>query len=464
MIFTRRFFSVLSDEYICRAIAKSIAPIDKLLSNKFNISRKNIDLYGDYMEIKTIIYRFYEKENKNLIKYLKTYVCIKNYRNTNTMDLTNFYKAKDNQTEKTGHEDGNLPDMSLSITKLKPLLNKLSPDKLKICSEREKTGKNRVGIYKHIRKLLNPKSRKSCETPPEELIVAMYLLFGLSVATILCDETSLRSKIQEAMDSGELVCKDNLNGYISNVIEQGNKSIDYLKLCEKMDSLRKNTRQVIIAGKIQTSIIPELDAIHKSFENKAKTIKSDLYIKDFNGDFIGFSIKKDKKCQDTNFSVMSFFDHEAKDRFIMAKTEMMKSTGITPFTYVKDDHRDAVNRLLLDRKNVLWEFFRSKIAENPLYIGKRILQFIYGTKLPYPIMKFNGSELLEYSKDNIREESVIFEEHEPFYGKIKNGKARNTAKMFYLLKYDQDTYRVEIRFKGNHGKGTSPQFLAYSLK
>ena len=48
MNITRRLFSVLSDESICRAAAKSITPIDKLLSNKFNIPRNNIELYGDY--------------------------------------------------------------------------------------------------------------------------------------------------------------------------------------------------------------------------------------------------------------------------------------------------------------------------------------------------------------------------------------------------------------------------------
>lgn len=380
------------------------------------------------------------------------------------MDI-NYFHSRNKIIEppsNTDTDDG-LPDMSLSITKLKRLLDKLSPDELKICREREKKGKNRKGIYDHINKQLNPKSRKSCETPPEELIVALYLLFGLSIAAILCDETSLRSKIQEAMDSGKLICKDNLNGYITNVIEQGKKSIDYLNLCVKMDNLRLNTQQIIIAGKIQTSITQELDAIHKLFENKAKTIKSDLYIKDLSGQFIGLSVKKNKECQDTNFSVMSFFDKEANNGFITAKTDMMKPLGITPFTYVKDEHRDVVNKILLERNNVLWEFFRRKISENP-YIGKGILQFIYGTKLPYPVLKFCGSELIKYSKEEIIENTVTFEEHESFYSQKTNGKTRNTAKMFYLLEYKGDKYRVEIRFKGNHGKGTSPQFLAYNLK
>ena len=48
MNITRRLFSVLSDESICRAAVKTIVPIDKLLSKRFNISRNNIDLYGNY--------------------------------------------------------------------------------------------------------------------------------------------------------------------------------------------------------------------------------------------------------------------------------------------------------------------------------------------------------------------------------------------------------------------------------
>ena len=47
MNLTRRLFSVLSDESICRAAVKTIAPIEKLLADKFNISRNNIELYGD---------------------------------------------------------------------------------------------------------------------------------------------------------------------------------------------------------------------------------------------------------------------------------------------------------------------------------------------------------------------------------------------------------------------------------
>ena len=47
MNITRRFLSILSDEFICRAAAKTIVPIEKLLSNKLNISRNNIELYGD---------------------------------------------------------------------------------------------------------------------------------------------------------------------------------------------------------------------------------------------------------------------------------------------------------------------------------------------------------------------------------------------------------------------------------
>lgn len=382
-------------------------------------------------------------------------------------DIRTFFRPpKSQQIAKTTlNTDDRLPDMSLPMKKLEAILGTLTPDELQICLEREKKGPNRKCVCKYIHKRLNPKSRKSCETPPEELIVALYLLFGISVSVILCDETSLTSKIKEAIDVGKLICKDNLDGYISNVISQGKKSIDYLKSCEKMNHLRQNTQQIIIAGKKQCDLIPELNAIHKSLENKAKTIKSDLYIKDLNDQFIGISVKKNGKCPDTNFSVMSFFDKEAKEGFIMAKTEMMKPIEITPFTYIKNEHRDDVNKLLLERNNPLWQFFKKNINEcSPSNMGKQILECIFGTLLPYPIMKFCGSDLIEYSKEDIIEESVKFEEHEPFYSQKNNGKTRNTAKMFYILEYKGTKYRVEIRFKGNHGKGTSPQFLAYSLK
>lgn len=402
-------------------------------------------------------------ESDNTMDIISFYSNSKTEYNEKPNNLENNEKPKEEKATKIEHGDDKLPDMSQSITNLKPLLKKLSPDELKLCSEREKKGKDRKGIYNYIHKILNPKSRKSCETPPEELIVPLYLLFGPLDEAILCDETLLRSKIQEAIDDGILICKDNLNGYISNVIEQGEKSKEYLKLCQKMDHLRQDIEQVIIAGKKQCDLTPELDDIHKLVENKAKTIKSDVYIKYTNNKIKGLSIKKNKYCQDTNFSVMSFFDNKAKEIFITAKTKMMKSIEITPFTYVKDEHRDAVNELLLNRNNDLWEFFRSKIAESP-YIGKEILQSIYGTKLPYPIIKFSGSEMRTYSKEDIEESSIKFEECEQFYNQIKNGKTRNTAKMFYLLEYKGDKYRVEIRFKGNHGKRTSPQFLAYSLK
>ena len=307
--------------------------------------------------------------------------------------------------------------------------------------------------------------RKSCETPPEELIVALFLLLGTHASSLLCVESLLRNKIQELFNAGTLICKDNLDGYIANVINQGRKSIAYLKLCEKLNDLRQNTKRIIIAGKKQMDLIPELNIMHESVKNKAKTIKSDLYIETLDGKFIGVSIKQNGKCQDTNFSVLTFFkDKDAKQTFIKAKTQMMEPLGITAHTYKKYDHRGAVNKLLLNRNNPLWEFIRNKINENPIEIGKQILEHIYGVALPYPIIKFSGKELRIYPNEKIDPTLVRFEEHEPFYKNTKNTKDRNTAKMFYLLEYKEDRYRVEVRFKGNHGKGTSPQFLAYNLK
>jgi len=316
-----------------------------------------------------------------------------------------------------------------------------------------------------LQPLKTKKKRKSCETPPEELIVALFLLNTSNIHLILCDETLLRCKIKELIDLGKLICKDNLEGYITNVLKQGNESVKYLKLCEKMGELRQNIKRIIIAGKKQNELIPELDKIHEHVKHKAKAIKSDLYIENQNGKFIGVSIKKDQKCQDTNFSVLKFFDDkEIKKNFIDAKSLLMNPLGITPFTYKKHIHRDDVNKLLLPRNNALWEFLRRNIDENSVNIGKQILGYIYGITLPYPMIKFNGTEICTYLNEKLDETHITFEEHEPFYKQNKNTENRNTAKMFYLLKYKDDHYRVEVRFKGDHGKGTSPQFLAYNLK
>ena len=48
MKLARRFVSILSDEKICKQASKYITPIDTLLKDKFNINRKDIELYGDY--------------------------------------------------------------------------------------------------------------------------------------------------------------------------------------------------------------------------------------------------------------------------------------------------------------------------------------------------------------------------------------------------------------------------------
>ena len=44
----KRCFSVLSDEIICKRASKYIMPIENILSNKLSISRKDVELYGDY--------------------------------------------------------------------------------------------------------------------------------------------------------------------------------------------------------------------------------------------------------------------------------------------------------------------------------------------------------------------------------------------------------------------------------
>ena len=62
-----------------------------------------------------------------------------------------------------------LPDMSLPMKKLEALLNKLSPDKLKMCLEIEKKVKDRKCVCKYIHKRLNPSA--NCGLKNEELII-----------------------------------------------------------------------------------------------------------------------------------------------------------------------------------------------------------------------------------------------------------------------------------------------------
>ena len=278
--------------------------------------------------------------------------------------------------------------------------------------------------------------RINCDTPQSELFFTLILAHVCNF--IPCASKKLLSASP--------------NVYISNK----NERFKTLKI-DKYDNLnaimlRKELNKIItspvskiyLCGKTE---FPEIAKLNGGLDKNER--KGDVYVQFVNGEFIAFSIKKDKMCTKTNWSIEKMIDPSLKH----VRQEFLKNAG---FPTHQKSKRGDVNKLFY-KDNLYFKTLRDAIELHKQRIINEFKQKLYG-HYPYTMYEFDSYTLKNLS---IQIHDITFEEHLPFYNDA-SGKRRNCAKLFYKLKVNEDEYRVEVRWKGNV-HCASPQFQTHLL-
>ena len=228
------------------------------------------------------------------------------------------------------------------------------------------------------------------------------------------------------------------------------------------DIINDEVKHVYLEGKTLTT--QKLKDLNKGFDTKQA--KSDVYV-ETNKEIIGFSIKQDKSCTKTNFSVEKMLGELISDEILKKnfkkeisdkRKEVLKAHGIDNKNL--RENRDKANEIFydsLERTNLYWNALKEHIDNNRDAIKNELVRNLFPTNLPYKLYEFDGStfEKLDVSRGDKTE----FYEHEKYYYDDKN-RRRKAAKMFYKLVVNDKKYRIEIRFKGNAWSG-APQFQTH---
>jgi hypothetical protein len=228
------------------------------------------------------------------------------------------------------------------------------------------------------------------------------------------------------------------------------------------DIINDEVKHVYLEGKTLTT--QKLKDLNSGFDTKQA--KSDVYV-ETDKEIIGFSIKQDKSCTKTNFSVEKMLGELISDAILKKnfkkeiankRKEVLTANGINNKNL--KDNRDKANEIFydsLERTNLYWNALKEHLDNNSEAIKNELVRNLFPTNLPYKLYEFDGStiEKLDVSSDDKTE----FYEHSKYYFDDKN-RRRKAAKMFYKLVVNDKKYRIEIRFKGNAWSG-APQFQTH---
>ena len=309
-------------------------------------------------------------------------------------------------------------------------------------------------------KLSGKRKRKACECNSVEMIVAVvvadrtiktsdelteYMRLNTLPLNLLCDEKPRNEYIKNVLS----MKSDAIQEYISNIqtLLTENPEIPYLNI------------SVYLTGK--TITFPGIKNINKGLDTKM--CKGDVYIKYQTesglDEWISISVKQSPSAPKSNYSVEKLIPNkEESAELTRIKIKMLDDNG---FNIHNKSDRPNMNKLFYDNKNPYFEAIRKSIETHKDYIKKTIVDCIYSRGVPYPVWEYNGKTMEQLNKHIGEIHDAIFEEHLPFYMTSK-GESRNCAKMFYLLKTPINSYRVELRWKGEI-RTASPQFLVYAI-
>jgi hypothetical protein len=296
-------------------------------------------------------------------------------------------------------------------------------------------------------------SRKNCDTNAYEL------LFTIGLA---CYYDLIKNCIETYEDIKSILDNFSIMDYKNVIIQNKQKYIEYaLKINEKdslhyilvlfkeLDTLPKMPiTKIYLCGKKELS---EIEEVNKGLHKNER--KGDVYAELDNDKFIAFSVKQNKKCTKTNWSIEKLIDHN-NELNILRKKYLLDSG----YPKHNREKRSEVNALFYDSDNPYFKKLREMIELNKDIIVSEFKNKLYGNvKYPYDLYEFDSHNLTNLSSITIND--ISFEEYMPYYYDI-TGKRRQCAKLFYKLKINNNIYRIEVRWKGNI-HSASPQFQTH---
>jgi len=310
--------------------------------------------------------------------------------------------------------------------------------------------------------------RRRCEHNVFELVTAaVFAIFSNDTDAELTTE-SVNNFI--LTPDTNLICRDK-DEYLLDAVGKEKKFPKYIENLVSQIKLNplfmetiSNIDRVIVTGKKIADL--EIIALNEGID--VKDAKSDIYFKmnpAYFTPYVGMSVKQDKHCTKTNYSVTKLFSDEERKLCKSIKLEFLKDCPRVvkgDDSAIKKEKRMLINQKFYERNNPYFNMLAANIQGNHESITKVLVNALLSSKVPYPVYEFNGSKLsLLTSKTP---SNILFQEEEAFYNDSK-GLRRRTAKMFYKLSFDTastEQYRVEIRWKGAVHT-SSPQFQCHAL-
>lgn len=279
--------------------------------------------------------------------------------------------------------------------------------------------------------------RINCDTPWSELFFTLILAHE-------CNLIPRASK--KLLSASPNVYISNKNMRFKNFKLKPYDNINAIMLRKELTKIITSpVSKIYLCGKTE---FPEIAKLNEGLDKNER--KGDVYVQFVNGEFIAFSIKKDKMCTKTNWSIEKMIDPSLKH----VRLQFLKDAG---FPTHQKSKRGDVNKLFY-KDNLYFKALRDAIELHKQRIINEFKQKLYG-HYPYTMYEFDSYTLKKLSSIQIH--YISFEEDLSFYYDA-SGKLRNCAKLFYKLKVNEDEYRVEVRWKGNV-HCASPQFQTHIL-
>tara|TARA_B110000259_G_scaffold124360_1_gene140844 strand:- start:1156 stop:2355 length:1200 start_codon:yes stop_codon:yes gene_type:complete len=277
--------------------------------------------------------------------------------------------------------------------------------------------------------------------------------------------------------------KEDVKEYIQNFYSEFDFCEKYsiFKVLETTDNKIKNVyltgKSIKIIKNINQSLYSKISGLQE------KDRKGDVFVELNNGEYIGISIKKDKKCQFTNWSIDKIMLNvsDKTDKFVLKKIRKDVLDSICDYDTRRknssEENRRITKNLMYekDKRMDLWKekfdtFITSKYPN--IFISKIIDGISQVNNLPFKLFTYNGEKLIDNSKiKNFLEKSKIsiirdylnFDKKK--YNNIKTHFSENAAKMWYFIKVNNEIkYRFEVRSKGGQrGWDNSPQILIFNI-
>jgi len=293
----------------------------------------------------------------------------------------------------------------------------------------------------------------------------------------------LNEHIEKFIEDLKKQKKEGVKEYIQNFYSEFDFCEKYsiFKVLETTDNKIKNVyltgKSIKIIKNINQSLYSKISGLQE------KDRKGDVFVELNNGEHIGISIKKDKKCQFTNWSIDKIMLNvsDKTDKFVFKKIRKDVLDSICDYDTRRknssEENRRITKNLMYekDKRMDLWKekfdtFITSKYPN--IFISKIIDGISQVNNLPFKLFTYNGEKLIDNSKiKNFLEKSKIsiirdylnFDKKK--YNNIKTHFSENAAKMWYFIKVNNEIkYRFEVRSKGGQrGWDNSPQILIFNI-